>query len=447
MIRTLLSALTLLLFSPLAAQHKKDFIRIFQLSLTPGISTNGLHPGGYANYFSVNLSSGYSSANYLFEAGLISNLNVLETRGLQFAGVANLTGSNSFSGMDPREIDRKKREGFEANLSGAQISGAANIVLNNVFGWQASGGINLAKGALIGFQLAGISNTVYKYSFGVQLAGAYNVSAGSMDGIQVASLFNITTGGLYGVQISLFNKAGFTEGKNSFESKDPSGVQLGLVNVANKMNGFQIGLVNIGKRVQGTQVGLINIYNDGRVPQTRDGTSIGLLNIGSSGYAAVYASDIFYTNYEIATGTSKNDRVPGDRRLKQIQNVLIYSKDPGFLSRRERWAIGYGIKKMFFNKSLVPGMNRFNFFSFGVDWMHVNLEAKKFTRELSLLARPGFAMGSRFSPKNRNFFFFAAATYNIYFARSGQSIDGLIESGGARRQHWPGFSCGVLVGG
>lgn len=440
--------LSALLFTTLHAQQKNDFIRIFQLSLTPGISTNGMHTGGYSNYFSLNLTSGYSSANYLLEIGLVSNLNITETRGLQLAGIANLTGANAFAGLDLKEIDKKKREGFEANLTGAQLSGAANIVLNNVFGWQTSGGVNLAKGALMGFQLAGISNTVYKYSFGVQLAGAYNVSAESMDGVQVAGLFNITKGGLYGVQLSLFNRIGFSEGKNSFENNDPTGVQIGLVNMATKqMNGFQIGLVNIANRMQGTQIGLINLYRNGKLPQTRNGTSIGLVNLdGAAAYVAVYVSDIFYTNYEFATGTIKNGRIAEDRRFKQIQNSLIYSRDLGFLSDRERWAIGYGLKKMFFNKSSLPKMTKFNFYSFGIDWMHINHQPKKFTKELSLLARPNIGMGSRFDPRNRNFFFFAAASYNIYFSKSGRPIDGLIESGGtSQRQHWPGFSCGVLV--
>ena len=446
--RILWFLLSVLLFMPLYAQRKNDFTRIFQLSLTPGISTNGMHPAGYSNYFSLNLTSGYSSANYLFEIGVVSNLNMMETRGLQFAGIANLTGANAFAGLNLKEIDKKKKEGFETNLSGAQLSGAANIVLNNVFGWQATGGVNLAKGALMGFQLAGISNTVYKYSFGVQLAGAYNVSAESMDGVQVAGLFNITKGGLYGFQLSLYNRIGFTEGKNSFENKDPTGVQIGLVNLATKhMNGFQIGLVNISNRMQGTQIGLVNIYKNGKVPQTRNGTSIGLVNLdGAAAYVAVYASDIFYTNYEFATGTIKNGRITEDRRFKQIQNSLIYSRDLGFLSDRERWAIGYGLKKMFFNKSLLPGMTNFNFYSFGIDWMHINHQRKKLTKELSLLARPTVSMGSRFNPKNKNFFFFAAVSYNMYFSKSGRSVNGLIESGGtAKRQHWPGFSCGVLV--
>ena len=395
-LRFLLCSAVLLLFQdPLSAQRKDKFTSVFQFSLAPAVGTNGLHPGGYTNYFSLNLTSGYSAANLLFEAALISNLNTNETRGLQFAGIANVTGANAFQRMDDKNIEKKVREGFEANLSGAQISGIANIVLNNVFGFQASGAVNLSKGALMGAQVAGLSNTVYKYSFGVQIAGLYNVSAQSMDGVQVAGLFNVTEGGLYGLQLSLINKAGYTEGINTFPANnDPMGCQIGLLNVAGKVNGFQIGLINYGKKMQGTQIGLINIFSGGKDPQTRDGTAIGLLNLGTSAYAAVYASDLFLTNYELGTGTVKNGRVTGDLTEKRILNSLIYSRDPGFLRERQQWAIGYGLKKLFSNRSTYPGMNGFRFLSVGIDLMHINHVRNKLTKELSLLARPVISIGS-----------------------------------------------------
>jgi len=445
--RWTLLALCLSCFNLLQAQNQK-FVRLFQFSLTPAISTNGLHPGGFTNYFSLNLTSGYSARNYLIELGVISNLNEEETRGLQFAGISNMTGANLFAGLQLREIDKKKREGAEANLSGLQFSGLANVVLNNVFGGQATGGVNVSKGALHGFQVSGISNTVGKYAFGLQLAGLYNVAVESMDGVQVASLFNVTQGGLFGVQLAVFNKAGFIEGVNSFINDKPSGLQLGLINHAKTMNGFQIGLVNISRRMQGTQVGLINIYNNGKSPQTRDGTSIGLVNIGSSGYVALYATDLFLTNIEISTGTFKNHRINTDVREKQIQNGLIYSTSPAFLSDNESWAVGYGLKKYFFNRSLAPGYHKLNFFSLGVDFLHVNHERKKFTKELSLLSRPNVSFGSRLHPKNKRYYFFAAATYNIYRSGGDRAIDTLLKEASGkpgRLQYAPGFAAGILI--
>lgn len=443
--RTTLCLFTILLSTGFVSAQK-NFQRIFQFSLTPGISTNGIHPGGYSNFFSLNLTSGYSAANYLLEVGIVSNLNEIETRGLQIAGVSNVTGGNAFAGLLPKEIQKREREGFEANLSGLQLAGLANLVVDNVYGGQLSGGVNVGWGALQGVQIAGLSNTVLKYSFGVQLAGLYNVSVESMDGIQIAGGFNITTGGLYGLQLGVFNKVGFTEGINSFGTEDPFGVQVGLVNIGGKVNGYQIGLVNIGKRMQGTQIGIVNIFRNGKTPETRDGTSLGLINIGSSGYFSVYTNDIFFTTVELATGTVKNRRMNGDMKEKQIQNSLIYANDARFISDHEQWAIGYGVKKMFFNKSITPGFSRFRFFSFGIDLLHISSEAKKITRELSLLTRPNFLLGSRLHPKNKVFFLFAGLSYNFYQSDTQRVVRSVFSNNeGRRSSHWPGYSFGVLI--
>lgn len=438
----------------LSAQKKPTFVKPFHFSVVPGLGTNGLHPGGFTNYVAINLTSGYSSANYILEIGGISNLNVNETRGLQFAGIANITGANAYEGMQLKEIDLKVKSGFEANLSGAQFSGVTNIVLKNAFGWQTTGGMNVVKGAFVGLQVAGISNTVLKYSFAVQLAGVWNVSAESMNGVQVSGLFNGTKGRLYGLQLGAFNKAGFIEGKNSFNSKDPTGLQLGIVNVANSMNGFQIGLVNIGKRMQGTQIGLINIYRNGKTPQTRDGTSIGLLNIGSGGYFSVYATELFYTNVEIATGTIKNRRMANETKEVQIQNALIFSNEMNFIREHPSWAIGYGLKKMYFNRSATPGMSKMRYFSFGSDFLHVNHDRKKFTNELSLVTRPGITFGSRLHPNLkglfRSLYFFGTVAYNFYLSHSGKRISpsfmaGNGEIGGRSYETWPGFAAGIHI--
>jgi hypothetical protein len=427
------------------SQSKKSFTRIFQFSIAPGLSTNGLHPGGYTNYFSFNLTSGYSAANYVLEVGLVSNLNEVETRGLQLSGLANLTGANSFAGLLPREIDKMRREGFEPNLTGIQVSGITNVVLNNVFGAQFTGGINLAGGALQGIQIGGVANMVTRYTFGIQLAGLWNISVGSMDGLQLSSLYNITKNELFGIQMGLWNRAGLIQGKNSYENNDPTGLQLGLLNICRTMNGFQIGLVNVGSRMQGTQIGLINIYRNGKTPVTRDGTSIGLVNIGSSGYGALYASEIFNLNVEVATGTMKNIRMTGERTTREIHNGLIYGRN--FNDRN--WGIGYGLKKMFLNRASDPAYGHFRFIMAGIDLIHYN-HSSALTKELSLIGRPNISAGSRFHPKNKTFFFFVSAAYNFYKSDSGKVIDAL--TGGNNNaeenydlQHWAGFAAGVLI--
>lgn len=428
--------------------QQKEFLKLFYFSVTPGLGTNGMHPGGYSNIFSLHLSSGYSAANYGVEIALISNLNVNETRGFQFAGLTNFTGANAFAGMSAKERDKKVRSGFEANLTGIQWSGLANVVQNNVFGWQATGGVNVAKGGMIGLQIAGISNVVNKYGFGVQLAGLYNVSAQSMDGVQLAGLMNITTGELYGVQLGVFNRAGKIEGKNSFEKNSTTGLQLGLVNRSDVMNGFQVGLINIGKRMQGTQIGLINIYNGGKMPETRDGTSLGLINIGATGYAALYASELFFTTLEIATGTVKNARKTTASHTIEIQNALIYANNAGFINGTEKWAVGYGIKKMYFSRSSAPGMGKFRYWSFGIDWLHLNEERKKLTKELNLITRPAIAFGTKLHPKVSWLYVFGALSYNVHLSDVEGNDDVLFLESKATVEEtsmkmWPGFNVGM----
>jgi hypothetical protein len=428
-------------------QKKKPDENVVQVSLLPGISTNGLDPGTYINTISINLTSGYSKGTMLFEFAAISNANEEKTQGLQIAGLGNITGINVFKGLKQKEKDSKMRSGFEANLTGLQLSGLANVVINNVFGGQLSGGVNVSKGALIGFQISGIGNYVHKFSFGLQLAGLFNSSVQSINGVQVAALSNYTDGGLYGLQLSIFNRADVMEGVNSFNNDEPSAIQIGLVNKANKMNGFQFGLINIAKRSQGTQIGLINIYKKGKDINTRDGTSIGLINWGDFGYLAAYSSDLFIQNYELATGTYyKNARMKDERFGKTIQNSLIYSRSSW--GNQTMWGVGYGIKKMYFNRSEVAGMTAFRFFGYGIDLIHVNHQPS-FEKNLSLLTKAKILVGTRLSPKIHSVYIFCDASLNYYQNSSGKGISSIWSSEKRTSENvkkwWPGFSLGVML--
>ena len=433
----------------LQAQRKNSDLRPFQFSIVPGLGTNGLHPGGFRNVVSVNLTSGYSKSTLLFELAGISNLNTDETQGLQIAGLVNLTGANAFSRLTEKESDKKVRTGFEANLTGMQISGLTNIVMTNVFGGQLTGGVNISKGALMGVQLAVVSNIVTKYSFGLQLAGLWNSSVQSMDGTQIAGLMNYTSGELHGVQISAFNKAGYIEGKNSTGESKETALQLGIINSAKRMNGFQIGLINYASRSQGTQIGLINIYRGGKDGGTRDGTAIGLINAGDVGHVAFYTDDLFFTNYEIATGNAKNRRIQNASVTRYNLNSLIFSNSSnGFIPEQNSWALGYALKQYMYNRSATPGMGEFRFLAYGVEVLHINHEAKSITRELSLLMRPKIQVGTRLHPKLHTIYVFAAVTYNVYVSNSEAGISpSFLESqrmvNGNLLEMWPGFSAGI----
>lgn len=420
--------------------------RMFQFSLVPGIGTNGLHSGGFDNIFSLNLTSGYSSANKFLEIGIFSNANEKATRGLQIGGLANVTGINLFKGLDKKEIEQKLKQGAEANLTGMQVSGLMNRVLSNVYGSQVTGGINSVGYAMFGFQFAGISNVVRKYSFGFQLAGLSNVSYESMDGVQLSTLTNYTKGGLYGVQISAFNEAGFIEGRNGYDNDDPTGVQVGIINKAKeRMNGYQVGLINIAGRMQGTQIGLVNIYKSGKETGTRDGTSIGLLNLGDAGHFSVYANELFLHTYEFATGTRKNARILSDGMNKYIRNSLIYSTGGNWMSNRNiSWSLGYALKKYYYNRSGTPHMTEIWYYAYGVNFLYINSEKKKFSNNQNIIIRPEIMFGRKIHPRlNTDIYVFLALSVNAATSEVKRVDVNGNESLG--KKYWPGISAGIQL--
>lgn len=415
--------------------------------MVPGLGTNGTQPGSYENYFSINLSSGYSASTLLFEIAALSNLNTNKTRGLQVAGLVNLTGGNAFGGLSKKDKEEKVKSGFFSYLNGAQISGLSNIVLGEGYGMQISGGANVMKGHLIGVQLSGLSNIVYKFSFGVQVSGLFNVSVASMDGVQISALSNYTKGGLSGVQLGMVNQAGDIEGKNSYDNTQPTGIQIGLLNFARRMNGFTVGLINFAKQSQGTQIGLINFYKGRKQTGTKDGTAIGLLNFGNLDYVSFYSNEIFALNYEISTGTRKNARIKLAKRNVYITNAIIYSHQ-AFMG--DNWGIGYGLKKMYFNRSELPGMTESRFFGYGLDVQHINLGKGEVTRNLSLLTRLKFMAGKRIAPKLFGINWYVAVSLNAFWNDKENSYTPSVLSTSTEvkkinLEYWPGFSLGFLL--
>ncbi|MEP2771585.1 MAG: hypothetical protein ABJH05_05525 [Fulvivirga sp.] len=421
--------------------------RIIQLSIVPSLGINGLHPGSFNNYISINLTSGYSLSSLFFELSTFSNLNTNNTQGLQIAGLVNITGGNAFAGLNEKEIKEKILSGFSPNLTGIQLSGISNIVLGNIIGSQITGGLNLGKGALIGFQSAGIGNIVYKYGLGVQLAGLFNVSMQAFDGLQVATISNYTKGNMAGVQIAALNQAGDIFGVNSNDNSQPVGLQIGLVNIAKSMSGFQIGLINISKRSRGTQIGLINFYRGGKQPETKDGTAFGLINIGDITYVNIYANELYGLNYELSTGNRKNGRMLRDKKNIYITNSLSYSHK-SFKGNHK--SIGYGLKRMYFNRSPIPGQTESKFLSYGIDVQLIKLPNEKILENLNILSKVKFAAGSRIAPKLVGFNWFLELSLNGYITQGFSSIrPGFLSSEqhykSYRIEYWPGVAIGFLM--
>lgn len=210
----------------LTAKQKAQSINIrnyfkeksIQVSVVPGLSTNGNMSSQVISKFSFNVLGGYTGGVDIAEIGGVFNINRKHTQVVQVAGVFNLTGGKA---------------------RGVQIAGVHNTVLQQMNGLQAGGVSNHVRNNVTGTQIAGVSNIVGGDVKGVQLAGVTNHNNGKLKGIQIAGVAN-------------FNK------------KEVDGAQLsGIVNYTRRLKGLQIGLINIADSSDGYSIGLINIVKTG----------------------------------------------------------------------------------------------------------------------------------------------------------------------------------------
>lgn len=248
-----------------------------QLSLVPGIGTNGFLGGQVSNQFSVNVIGGYAHSLYGAELAGVFNLERYTVSGFQAAGAFNIAGGPvqgvQMAGAFNISTDSVSGAQFagafntSANLHGVQMAGAVNVA-RNVRGSQWSGGVNVAAGELRGVQATGAFNLSGELE-GVQVAGAYNFASG-FSGLQMAGAFNLAIEASDGVQIAGgFNHSGDFKGLQISGGYNQAlgtlgGMQLAPVNYATRLNGIQIGVVNIAGRVEkGVMIGLINITKNG----------------------------------------------------------------------------------------------------------------------------------------------------------------------------------------
>ena len=59
---------------------------------------------------------------------------------------------------------------------------------------------------------------------------------------------------------------GLQLGALNWTGSQSTGVQWGVVNIAEEFTGLQLGLVNFTRRMKGVQIGLINIITEGTLP-------------------------------------------------------------------------------------------------------------------------------------------------------------------------------------
>jgi hypothetical protein len=448
----------MLFISPAFGQVKRKariYERKLQLSLFPGISTNGISSGSYYNSFSLNLFGGLSAGNHILEVGLVSNVNIRSSTGIQIAGLANIIGANAFLNLTLSEERSLMRDDSVSNSTGIQIAGLLNYVRGNSSGIQVSGGLNAVDGDFTGFQLAGIGNSSGGTSQGFMLAGFYNLSNESVGGFQISSIFNYTNEQLSGFQLGLINKAKRIKGKKSTPPVREKGLQIGLFNFSKAMDGVQIGLINFGGAVRGKQIALINFFS--KYPSkeyTRMGTPIGLLNFVSKGSALrLYYNELFPTNMEYTTGNCLNcswvmgSEMPYHDSNKIFnQNALILGFNP-FL---DTWAFGYGFQKVLFNKfSVKPSpKNEKRVIVYGLKFLHLN-RTLTFDRSFNLVNKFHVEYGKRFH--GMHFFFGFSLNYFMHEAEDDTTdvynINSLVISSGKlfdlNTAFWPGYALGI----
>jgi len=174
--------------------------RPYQLSLTPGLSTNDLFEQPGVNKVSLNVFGGYTTGVDGFEIAGLFNVNRFNVRRFQAATLVNSVGGS---------------------LQGLQIAGVLNKVDREVEGLQISGAINYARHLKSGLQIAGTGNVTYGGN-GSQIAGILNYNDGmvrsqlsvfinyarKVKGVQIAGLVNVSDSSDYPIGILNFIKNG-----------------------------------------------------------------------------------------------------------------------------------------------------------------------------------------------------------------------------------------------
>ncbi len=366
---------------------KKFFVvRPYQVSLVPGMSTNGKLNSQVTNNFSFNVLGGYSGGVDGFELGGAFNIDKKDVHYVQIAGLLNVVGGSArgvqIAGLHNAVLD---------SVSGLQVGGIGNFVKRDMTGWQFSGIYNHIGGNASGLQMAGIGNSVRRDFAGWQLGGSYNLVAGSMKGLQLAGNVNFAKGNMVGTQLA---------GHLNINLRDLRGAQIaGLLNVnLREIHGAQIAsLLNYTKRLKGVQIGLVNIAD------TSEGYSIGLINIIFKGYhkLSFYASEIVPFNVSFKTGNTK------------LYSILLGGVSAGYRndSLDKLYTFGYGLGREFtFNKRWGLNTELTTQYLYLGTWDYVNLLTR-----LGIHAR--FKVGKFLSV-------YAGPAFSVYYSTQPQKVKG-----------------------
>jgi hypothetical protein len=228
---------------------KQYFNKGWQVSLIPGLSTNGILNSNIINDYSFNLIGGYSGGVNKLELGGFINIDKTNVKGLQLAGFSNIVGG-MVNGLQMAGFTNTNFKSFK----GAQLAGFTNVITDTLTGAQFAGFTNVIKGYTTGLQAAGFCNVVTKSMNGVQLGGFANATLYDLNNTQVAGFANYARN-TNGIQV-----AGFM----NVTAKKMDGVQVaGFLNYATEMSGVQLGFINLSFKSDGVPIGFFSFVGNG----------------------------------------------------------------------------------------------------------------------------------------------------------------------------------------
>ena len=290
MIAFLLLLIPVLVFGQTQGSVEIKPLRTFQVSVLPGLGTDGTESVHHRYKLSLNFLGGVTGGVEGLEVSGFANLNRGMIQGAQAAGFCNLVWGDTegFHAAGYMNIIHGSTRGFMAagflnvvsgRLEGFQGAGFANVATGNAEGFQGAGFANVVEGDMDGFQGAGFANIATGNANGFRGAGFANVAGGDVQGFQGAGFANVASGDVQGPSI-----AGFAN-----VARDVHGLQLaGFVNVARRMNGLQLGFINVADTVNGIPIGFLSIVNKGGYRQIE-----------------VSGSDALHTNASLRIGVER----------------------------------------------------------------------------------------------------------------------------------------------
>jgi hypothetical protein len=260
-------------------EQAKSRHRFLNLSLFYPLSTNS----SKLDTADVNLTLLYGRMGSVRGLDLALGVTALENslKGVQLAGLMAAAGERG---------------------EGIQLAGLASVSGEKFTGLQAAGLFSVAGDQLEGIQLSGLFSVAGDTASGIQVSGLFSVTGETLDGFQASGLFNVAGENLKGVQIAgLFNVAGETSTALQLSAlmnvtgELCRGVQIGLFNVAPRLEGLQIGLVNVASTLDGVPVGLVNVtrQEDRRVRLATWLGSVSLVNAGVKIWAKRFYSILY----------------------------------------------------------------------------------------------------------------------------------------------------------